>query len=383
MSFALSEKYIYFHTDYSLLYRFVYSAHVTKKLNPNISLAQSRLILEILVESMVGQKGNLISRIIELEEFWGVERDIIEAMHIVRFLGNIGVHTRLTFREEAERSLKALFKVMQWYGSSDHRLIADENLLADVQFCVAVCYEVGTGTEPDTDKQIEWLEKSCENGSPFALRDLGLIYFYGKIRAQDFKKAAALFKEAVNKGSVDAEYILGFMYMNSYGLNRDAKAAYDLFVSAASKGNLLAEYALAEHFNPIETPSSGIPYNPKDNFARYNHIVEQGNDDDDYFVFIPKVWIKLGDCHQYGLGTEKNFAKSLECYLKAAKRGDRDACYKVGQCYEKGVGTAKDLSQAKHYYSLAALSGHSGATNKLNQLDYEEYKKILRRREEF
>ena len=378
MIYMPSEKILCFHTEYSRLYRFVYSAHMTKRLNPNISLSQSRMVLEIIIDSLVGQKSNLISRIIELEELWTVDREIIDAMHTVRLLGNVGAHAHLVFRKEAHRALKALFKVMHWYGSSNHRLIKDKDFLADVQFCLAACYEDAIGTEPDISKQLEWLEKSCENGSPFALRDLGIIYSYDGIAAHNYDKAVELLKKSADQGLSDAQYFLGVLYMScSTEIACDFKTAHNLFLSAADKGNLLAEYALAEYFGPFKSYSPDIPYNPKENFARYNHIVEQGYDDDLYHKFIAKVLIKLGDCYQYGLGTDKDLVKGFECYLKGANRNNDEACYKVGQCFEKGIGTDKDMERAEEYYSLAAVREPQASKNRLRQLDYAKYKNLM------
>ncbi|MBR5914322.1 MAG: SEL1-like repeat protein [Selenomonadaceae bacterium] len=364
------EKIIYFHTEYSNLQRFLDCANSMKVLNPNVSLTQSRLILETLINSIVEGNGNLNSRISELENF-GVDYDIIDAMHQVRLLGNIGAHDQMAFWKDADKTLKNLFKVMLWYGSSNQ----NQDLLADVQFCLAQCYCEGIGVEPDTDKQVFWLKKSAENGSPFAQRDLGICYCTGQYVVADFKKAVNYLNQAVSQNLSDAEFYLGYFYLGDHGeFKRDTKLAHELLIRAESKGNLLAEYVLAECFNRFMAEWSSIPKDPEKVFQRYSHIIETGLDNTIYQNLVTQVLVKLGDCYQYGLGTAKNLSKCFECYLKASKRGNVSAYYKVAECYEKGVGVKIDAQKAEENYSIAALMGHQGAHAKVNSLTYLKHK---------
>ena len=372
------DELLYFNTEYSPLQRYVFCADITKNINPNASLGQSRLVLEFLINSMIfgqkeNKKGTLVSHIIELETVGGVEKEIIDAMHEVRLLGNVGVHGNMVFWKEADRALKTLVKIMHWYGDSNHRLIQDKNFLADVQFCLSKCYENGICVEADDVKQVEWLKKSCDNGSLFAARDLGVIYFYGEKLPKDIEKAEEFLQKAVDKGSSDAEYFLGYVYMNKGGDGeRNQKIAYDLWKSSVKKGNLLAEYTLFEYFDFIKKNLLKIPYIPEEEFAAYNHIVEEGRDNAIYKVLVSKTLIRLGDCYQHGMGTAANLEAAFDCYLKASELKNAAAYYKLAQCYENGKGTEKNFDKAMECYSLASFLGHNGANGRVNQLKYRE-----------
>lgn len=376
--FLTDEKFLYFYTEYGDLERLLYGAENTRSLTPNVSLTQCRMILEILINGIIDNGETLKNRILHLKNFYNVDDDIIDAMNQVRQMGNAGVHFQQVYLKEATQSLKFLFKIMHWYGSTNN-FIRDENLLSDVQFCVAQCYKDGIGTDSDSEKNILWLKKACANKNMYALRDLAVNYFYGAGVPKNFQKSVEYLKQAVAKNSSDAEYFLGMLYIGNYEeIKRDKNSAYELFQSAAKKGNLLAEYNLLEYFNRFEMEKLNRPYDPKKNFSRYLHIVKEAEDNKLYERLAIKALLQLGDFYQYGLGTEKNFEKSFDCYLKAAKKENDVAYYKLGQCYENGIGVAKNPDKAEEFYSIAALMGHPAAKNKVNSITYLKYKNKLK-----
>ena len=109
------------------------------------------MILEILINGLIDNGESLKNRILYLQNS-GVDYEIIDAMNKVRQMGNAGVHFQTVYLKEATQSLNFLFKVIQWYGSSENHFTADINLLSDVQFCVAQCYKDGIGTDSDLKK---------------------------------------------------------------------------------------------------------------------------------------------------------------------------------------------------------------------------------------
>lgn len=367
----MQEHLIIFNTDYGEIQRSVFCADAVKVLNPNISLNQSRLVVEKLVNSMVGSKGNLVSRIIELDNIHSVDKEIISAMHNVRMLGNLGSHDNMVFWKEAVRALNTLFKIMQWYGTSKHRLIKNSHLVADVQFCIASCYKEGIIVESDEKKYIEWLTKSSKNCHPCALRSLGMEYFEGKYLQKDYHKTIKYLEKAIENGSIDAKCFLGIIYAGSYdGINHDEELAFNLLTDSAKDGNLLAEYNLAEHFDWHHCKNFNIPHKPEDMFRRYKRIVEEGMGNNIYNIILEKSLIKLGDCYYFGTGTKTDFHEAFICYNKAAKMGNVIAIYKIAQCYETGNGINKDIEKAKKYYFLAASKGHQLAAMKSTQLSF-------------
>jgi uncharacterized protein len=66
----------------------------------------------------------------------------------------------------------------------------------------------------------------------------------------------------------------------------------------------------------------------------------------------------LGECCEHGQGVAKDAAKAVECYEKAAERGDSTAMNNLGFCYQYGVGVAKDDTKAFELWGKAAEQGH-------------------------
>ena len=59
----------------------------------------------------------------------------------------------------------------------------------------------------------------AQNGDTRAQNNLGVLYYLGKHRNQDYKKAAYWFKEAAEKGYAISQYNLGFMYQKEKGFS--------------------------------------------------------------------------------------------------------------------------------------------------------------------
>lgn len=81
------------------------------------------------------------------------------------------------------------------------------------------------------------------------------------------------------------------------------------------------------------------------------------------------TWI-LGDIYEKGsYGLEKNDKKTFQYYLKAANIEEFDQCqYKVAEFYENGFGTEKDVQKAFEYYTKAYEGGEKFAEKDLIRL---------------
>jgi len=72
---------------------------------------------------------------------------------------------------------------------------------------------------------------------------------------------------------------------------------------------------------------------------------------------IAYAQFKLGVCYERGRGVEKNEAKAVEWYSKAAAQDHISACGNLGVCYEEGAGVTRDMNKALLYYEKAANKG--------------------------
>ena len=67
----------------------------------------------------------------------------------------------------------------------------------------------------------------------------------------------------------------------------------------------------------------------------------------------------------YGLNGEQNYAKALQLYLRAAKRGDAEAKFIAGGMYFKGLGTVQNYDKAFKLLLEAAQKGISSPESQL------------------
>ena len=62
---------------------------------------------------------------------------------------------------------------------------------------------------------------------------------------------------------------------------------------------------------------------------------------------------------------ERDTAKAVKWYKRAADLGDVDAQYRMGWCLEHGVGVERDRVKAIEWYTAAAGHGDVDATDRL------------------
>lgn len=65
----------------------------------------------------------------------------------------------------------------------------------------------------------------------------------------------------------------------------------------------------------------------------------------------------LGYCYAEGLGTEQDYTKAVECFLKAAEQGNISAENNLGYCYLNGAGVGKDDTKAVEWFKKSAEQG--------------------------
>ena len=166
-------------------------------------------------------------------------------------------------------------------------------------------------------EQLARLRRHVENEVPEAISFLGWAYRRGLLGlVKSDKKAAKIWKRAVELGNVDAMVKLGFLYQNGSGVKLDKKKAERLYRAAADRG---------------------------DAFAQSN----------------------LGIL----LYSEKKFEEAFRYFALAANQGYTGAECNLGICYVCGAGTEVDLGKARYWFERAAAKGCEGATNALANLD--------------
>ena len=79
----------------------------------------------------------------------------------------------------------------------------------------------------------------------------------------------------------------------------------------------------------------------------------------------------LGACYENGQGVAQNYAEAVKWYRKAAEQGHAIAQNNLGLCYENGQGVAKNQLQAMKWYTQAAEQGYAVAQCNLGVCYYQ------------
>jgi TPR repeat protein len=157
------------------------------------------------------------------------------------------------------------------------------------------------------------LRRHVENEVPEAISFLGEAYrlgWFGLVKSD--KKAAKIWKRAVELGDVRAMVLLGEVYKTGSGVKLDKKKAERLYRTAADRGDAYAQSNLA----------------------------------------------KL-------LDSEERFEEAFQYYALAADQGCTDAENSLGCCYNDGEGTEVDLDKARYWFERAAAKGDEEAIKSL------------------
>ena len=79
-----------------------------------------------------------------------------------------------------------------------------------------------------------------------------------------------------------------------------------------------------------------------------------------------QFYVAIG--YEEGRGVQKDIARAVEWYKKAASNNHNGAQYRLGQLYEKGIGVGKNMAMAKKWYRKAAENGSRLAKKRLRQM---------------
>ena len=178
------------------------------------------------------------------------------------------------------------------------------------------------------------------------------IIYNKQSKLEDFQKAEQLLLNESRSGNVLAIHDLGKLYSTEkLGEKNDEKS--------------FSFYREALHALTVIEPNadSMLPYEP-----RYEGQNMKSADMRSY------VWYRIGKMHCYGLGTEQDYEKAFEWFLKSAQEGNKFAQYSLANLYYYGNGVEKDLSQAFLWYRKSSEQGQPYASYAVAQMyDKGEY----------
>ena len=178
------------------------------------------------------------------------------------------------------------------------------------------------------------------------------LIYNKRSKLEDFQKAEQLLLNESGAGNVLAIQDLGKLYSTDKLGEKDEKKSFSFYEEAF------------QGFMEIEPDSDFMfPYEPK-----YKGQVMKPVDMRSY------VWYRIGKMHCYGLGTEQDYEKEFEWFLKSAQEGNKFAQYSLANLYYYGNGVEKDLSQAFLWYRKSSEQGQPYAPYAVAQMyDKGEY----------
>ena len=179
-----------------------------------------------------------------------------------------------------------------------------------------------------------------------AYKEACKIIYNKQSKLEDFKKAEQLLLSESKSGNVLAIHDLGKLYSTDKLGAKDEEKSFAFYREAL------------QGFMEIEPDSDYMfPYEPK-----FKGQVMKPADMRSY------VWYRIGKMHCYGLGTEQDYEKAFQWFLKSSQEGHKFAQYSLANLYYYGNSVEKDLSQAFLWYQKSASQGQPYASYAVAQM---------------
>ena len=255
-------------------------------------------------------------------------------------------------------------EAIKWYKKA-----ADQGL-ADAQFRLGECFEVGRGCKKDLRESFIRYESAAKKGLPIAEYKIGKFYEEGLVCEKDAAMAVHWYESAAFKNYSLAQYEYGLCYLEGRGVNQDTTKGTKWIKSAATKDCILAQTRLGAMLLFSQNDSSHASYWLKkaaENgdlegmmYYAFLHLLKK---DTNGFLYwcerdadegFPVAQAILGMCYLYGImGCEENIEKGIRWTASAAEAGISPSQYVLGRCYMLGEGVKRDFHVARDWIMKA------------------------------
>jgi len=84
---------------------------------------------------------------------------------------------------------------------------------------------------------------------------------------------------------------------------------------------------------------------------------------------LAKAMCNLGNCYYHGIGVANDDIKALECFGRASEQGDAFAIYNIGNMYLHGRTVEQDTAEAVKWFLKSAEKGNPEALKTMDQLN--------------
>lgn len=195
------------------------------------------------------------------------------------------------------------------------------------------------GEQPrDFDKGLEWLRKSADTGNPYALADIADLHIRKASRIYDPAKARELYNRSLAGGNGYAAWELGYAYrwgspMTGGRIDHDQAMGY--FIEGGNAGCTTCWAQAAEILND---PSHADRYDPEGALALYKSGSEAGDLD---------ARIEYARLLKKGAGSIiADPIGAYQAYRSAAEAGSLEGRVGAVRALSRGEGTARDIKTA-------------------------------------
>ena len=193
------------------------------------------------------------------------------------------------------------------------------------------------------EEALRTYKQAADRGSPYAVAQVGYLYYRGWGGAPKDAAAARLwFEKAAALGVPGAMANLGYMHAHGISVPRNSQKALEWL----EKGAALDHAGSLNNLADLYQTGTGVP---KD-LARAHELYERTAAMDD-----PNGMNALGFFAQQGLGQPQDFEAARHWYEKAAAYDSPDAMYNLGYLFQRGTGGVPvDYKIAREWFERAS-----------------------------
>ena len=301
------------------------------------------------------------------------------------------IYLQLAEERDDEWSMIKLAYIEMDRGNSEERLKwiqkALEKEYIDAYVDLGIFYQSDEKYK-DLEKAQQSYYQAAQLGNPEGMNGLAMIYYDMPDNKGD-EQAFRWFSKSADLGDSFGLYYLAVMYENGFGTNIDKQKAWDLYLASADQKFSLAYRKIAQLIEEGEAPASftgrELEYYIKaaernDIDAIHDVIRFLENDPDrqkELFSWCQrgaqlndgKCICKLGKLYFYGMGTEMDEFKAMNCFRKAETMEIPEAYYFLGLAYYEAKGVVSpNIQKAEEYFRKAAEAGYSDAIKAIAEL---------------
>lgn len=301
------------------------------------------------------------------------------------------IYLQLAEERDDEWSMIKLAYIEMDRGNSEERLKwiqkALEKEYIDAYVDLGIFYQSDEKYK-DLEKAQQSYYQAAQLGNPEGMNGLAMIYYDMPDNKGD-EQAFRWFSKSADLGDSLGLYYLAVMYENGFGTNVDKQKAWDLYLASADQKFSPAYRKIAQLIEEGEAPASftgrELEYYIKaaernDIDAIHDVIRFLENDPDrqkELFSWCQrgaqlnngKCICKLGKLYFYGMGTEMDEFKAMNCFRKAETMEIPEAYYFLGLAYYEAKGVVSpNIQKAEEYFRKAAETGYSDAIKAIAEL---------------